>query len=658
MFTIRATRYCVSAALALLSTASVHAAGTAESYAPARKAFQEAYARVSADVKDPAVDDSAQLRAYPLYPYLESIRIQQALRTVEGPPAEADKKAEAFLSAYHQAPVSRALRRAWLESLARRSQWAAFLDAYRDVEASEAQRCQSFVARIELKRVEGLAADVSKQWLTPRSLPECERAFAWMKENGLLTTQLIEQRGRLALMENNAAFARQIINDLPAERTAPLLQWASLIEKPAPALDALMATPETSIEPQVLLAGWIRLARTDRQAARERFANLKRARGFDDAAASPYALALALALSWDRDPAALDFFALVAPSDLTDSAYEWWVRAALLAGQWELASKLIDRMSETSRQSARWRYWSARAAGELREPEKAKKLYESLLPDDNYYSAMAAAHLKRAVAPHPAPVPLDAKLFTTIETIPALERARELFLCGMRPEALSEWRLGFETLPEGGRQQAIHLAAQWGWYDQAIAVASSQSVFYDYKLLYPRPFDTEVHDAAERAKLPDDIVYGIVRQESLYRSDALSSAGARGLMQLTLDTARRTARKVGRRPPGPDDLFDPATNISIGAAHFRELLDRFDGQIAVALAGYNAGPNAATRWLPTHAIDPDVWIENIPYNETRAYVQRILWHQLTFAWLRTDGKPQKTDAWLKPIRPASARSGR
>ncbi len=263
---------------------------------------------------------------------------------------------------------------------------------------------------------------------------------------------------------------------------------------------------------------------------------------------------------------------------------------------------------------------------------------------------MAAAHLKRTVEPHPQQLARDARLFTTIENLPALERARELFLCGLRPEALSEWRLGFEALPEGGRQQAIHLLAEWGWYDQAIAVASGERVFYDYKLLYPRPYDTEVHAAAQQAKLPVDLVYGIVRQESLYRSDALSSANARGLMQMTLDTARRTARKFGRRPPSAEDLFNPATNVSLGAAHFRELLDRFDGQVPVALAGYNAGPNAASRWLPQQALDSDIWIENIPYNETRGYVQRILWHQLTFAWLRTD-KPQKTDSWLKPIRP-------
>jgi soluble lytic murein transglycosylase len=642
---------CSAAAFALMDVVSVHAAGTASSSVEARKAFQEAYARVSADVAEPAVDDSAALRAYPLYPYLESARIQRLLREESSPSAEADKQAEAFVSAYAQDPVSRAVRRAWLESLARRSQWAAFLGVYRDSAASEALRCQSFVARIELGKIEGLAADIGKQWLTPRSLLECERPFEWMKANGLLTTQLIEERSRMALREGNSAFARQIIEQLPSDRAGPLLQWASLLERPGASVDALIASAEAALDPEILLAGWTRLARTDRQGAKERYLAFVRARGLDREGASPYALALAMALAWDRDALALEYFDLVAPADLNDGAYEWWARAALLAGQWDLVSGLIERMSEPSRQMARWRYWSARAAERRHEAREAKRLYESLLPDDNYYSAMAAAHLKRAISPHPEVHARDAKLLGTIGSIPALERSRELFLCGMRPEALSEWRFGFETLPEGGKRQAAHLAADWGWYEQAIAVAATQGVFFDYALLYPRPFNSEVNAAARQAKLAPDLVYGIVRQESLYRVDAVSIAGARGLMQLTPETARRTARKIRRAPPAADQLFNPSVNTMLGAAHFRELLDRFGSQIPVALAGYNAGPNAVSRWLPTEPLDADIWVENIPYNETRAYVQRVLWHEFTFAWLRSEGKARRTDSWLAPVRP-------
>ena len=650
-----------AAALALLTSSSAHAAGTAESYASARKAFQEAFAATTAapvnagsapgtSPPQPA-DDSPELRAYPLYPYLEAARIQQALRDT-APSADADKKAEAFVSAYAQDPVGRAMRRAWLESLARRAQWSTYLAAYKEAEASDALRCQSFMARIELRKIEGLAADIGKQYLTPRSLPDCERPFAWMKDNGVLTTQLIEARTRAALEEGNFAFARQLIEQLPADRQGPLLQWASLIDKPAPAIDALLATPEVSVEPAVLLAGWTRLARTDRDGAQRRYETFVRTLGLDRERASPYALALALSLAWDREPQALDYFELVAPTALNDGALEWWARAALLAGKWKLVSDTIAKMGDTTKKTARWRYWAARAASEQHERSEAKRLYESLQEDDNYYSAMAAARLKQSLAPHPKVVTPDEPLLATIAELPALERARELFLCGMRTEALAEWSFGLRALPEGGRLQAVALASGWGWHEQAIALASSQSVFNDYVLLYPRPFDNEVAAAARDANVPIDLVYGVVRQESLYRADAVSSANAMGLMQMQIDTARRTARRFGKSVPSSDDLFNPAINTDLGAAHLRELLDRFDGQVPVALAAYNAGPNAARRWLPARPLAPDIWIENIPYNETRAYVQRILWHQVVFGWLRSHGKAQKPGGdWLEPVRP-------
>jgi soluble lytic murein transglycosylase len=144
-------------------------------------------------------------------------------------------------------------------------------------------------------------------------------------------------------------------------------------------------------------------------------------------------------------------------------------------------------------------------------------------------------------------------------------------------------------------------------------------------------------------------VYGVIRQESLYRADAVSSAGARGLMQLQIDTARRTARALKLPKPNVDDLFVPAINTSLGAGYLRTLLDRFDGQLPVALAGYNAGPNAAARWLPDQTIDADVWIENIPYDETREYVQRILWHRLMFTWLADDSRGEHKGFSLAPI---------
>jgi soluble lytic murein transglycosylase len=424
-----------------------------------------------------------------------------------------------------------------------------------------------------------------------------------------------------------------------------------LIDKPR-TIDQYIATPAKQIDPAVLLAGWTRLARTDRDGAIARFDSLVRARDWSAREASPYALALALPLAWDRRPEALQYFALVDPADLDDNALEWQARAALWTKNWSLVSRTIASMSPTTRDVARWRYWSARAADNANTPDVARQLYRSVLLDDNYYSAMAAARLGEEIAPRLEKLPVDRTQLRELEQLPEFVRARELYWSSLRPQAMIEWLRGFQSLSETARTQAIHLAVRWGWYDQAVATATQQRHFNDYTLLYPRPFDREVQSAARLTSLEPELIYGVLRQESLYRADAMSAAGARGLLQLIPETARHTARVWKQPRPSADDLFDPKVNVALGAAQLRMLVDRFGGQTPVALAGYNAGPNAAARWLPDAAIESDVWIENIPYNETRSYVQRVLWHSIVFAWLRS-GEAQRTDAWMTRIAPAS-----
>jgi soluble lytic murein transglycosylase len=182
----------------------------------------------------------------------------------------------------------------------------------------------------------------------------------------------------------------------------------------------------------------------------------------------------------------------------------------------------------------------------------------------------------------------------------------------------------------------------------AVALATSRGLFNDYALLYPRPYPTEVAAAVKLTALEPPLLYGVLRQESLFRTDAASSAGALGVAQLMQATARATARRWSLPAPTRSDLFDPKVSITLGAARLAELIERFDAQLPVALGAYNAGEAAASRWLPGRALDSDVWIENIPYDETRAYVRRVLWHALVFRWLET-GEPQDTRAWLGEI---------
>ena len=632
--------------LALLAAMPVTSRATNDPNAEARRQFMDAMARAASARPEVADADSEALRNYPLYPYLQAARLQARFADPAAAP-----QIEAFLERHGDEPVARSLRRSWLMELALRKQWGPYLAAYRpDVDDTVAARCNFFAARLALARTEGLEDEVTTQWLSPRSLPDaCDPAFEWLKARDRLTPELIERRARLALADGQASLARYLAKSLPEHSAVPLLQWAALIEQPRATIEALIANPGRAAEPQALLDGWTRFARSDAEAAIARYAGLVEARGLEERAASPYALALALALSWSRHDGALDFFGRVHADDFDERAHEWHARAALWAGDWRRARAAIEAMPEPLRSQNRWRYWHARAAEQTGDEVLARQGYEAVVPTDNWYAVLSAARIGVRFAPTLQPIGLDQDSIASLAAEPAFVRTRELILAGMQEPAHLEWRVAFEALTPSQRTQAVGLASRWGWHLPAIAAAARLGLFNDYELLYPRPYDAEVRQASTRTRLSEELIYAIIRQESLYRADAGSSAGALGLMQLLPATARITARRAGLPAPTRTSLLLPSVNIPLGSAFLRDLLDRASGQAPLAIAGYNAGPLAARRWLPPVPMATDVWVENIPYNETRAYVQRVSWHELVFTWLG-DRKPRDVSSWLGTIR--------
>jgi soluble lytic murein transglycosylase len=616
-----------------------------EHAAAVREQFRSAYAAASAGI---AIDDTAELRGYILFPYVRATRIAQSLERAESPWGDVDLQAAEFLATSGDAPVAQALRRAWLTSLARRKSWEAFLERYDAAVATSELQCQRLNARIERGDTGGLATDIRARWLTAARLPsECEPAFQWLRARQELPQELVAERVRLLLDAGQPAFARTIAAGLPSDSAAALLERADFIESPLRMLDALLGDTTRAVDADPVLEAWSRVARNTPEQALARFAALDARLALPERT-HEIARSLALGLAWDRRPEALDLFARVPSADLGELGREWQARAAMWAGDWQLVRSTIAAMPPAQQSDWSWRYWAARAAEQLGDGDAAKALYAATVTGDNYYSAMAAARLGERVEPRVEPLPLDADKVETIAARDAFRRVRELMLVGQRQLATSEWNYGYALLPVDERLQAIHLAARWGIYDVAVAMATSHGRFNDYPLLYPRPYAEEIAAAKKLTDVEPHLLYGVLRQESLFRPDAASSAGALGVAQLTYATARDTARRWQLPVPKREDLFDPAINITLAAAHFAELLTRFDSQVPVALGAYNAGPAAAERWLPQQAIDSDVWVENIPYNETRAYVRRVLWHSLVFDWLET-GRPQSARDWVGTI---------
>ena len=597
----------------------------------------------------PDEGDSPGLQAYLLHDYLTAARLRRDLAA--DPTEELDGRIDSFLRAHGAQPVARGLRHDWLASLADRRRWDVFMS--RSTDAMDPQLlCDRLAGRLATGDTAGLATDALARWNLPQKQPdECVAIFIWLRTQGLLTPELAEIRTRAALTADNPRFAHEAIVDVPAPRSAPLLLWLQLLEAPKTALTVLSINATAPVEPEALLAGFNRLSTTDAAAASSLLPALLQRPDLTPAMRNRLLRSVALGASYSRLPGAIAAFDKLSDDPNDVAVQEWRVRAALWAGDFAKASAWLEQMPQTLATQPRWRYWRARAVAATAGTMAAQPLYGELATLRDYYGYLAADRLKQPYSLNIHLSANDEAQQASLAADPGMLRAHALLDSDMTDEANAEWTQVMSGAKSSVKVQAARLASSWGWYAQTIANLAQAGEWDDVPLRYPRPYASAVEEAAKITQLPVDWILGVMRQESLFRRDAVSRADARGLMQMLPGTASAVARRWNLAPPSRDDLFEPAVAIRLGAMYLRELLDRQKGQLDLALAAYNAGPNAVARWMPDTATDADIWIENIPYTETRGYVQHILEHIVAFAVVR-NAEPPRLSTLLPQVDPA------
>jgi soluble lytic murein transglycosylase len=499
---------------------------------------------------------------------------------------------------------------------------------------------------------QGIATEALARWSLAQKQPqECDPVFAWLRQQGVITPALAEARTRAALAADNAKLAREFVVDVPPDRAAPLLQWAQLLDSSKLALTALASTPMAPVEPAALAGGFDHLARADSTTALALLPKFLARPDMTPVMQAKLQRIAAMGAAYGRDSAAIAAFDLLPESSVDNDVREWRVRAALWAGDWQKTLAWIDSMPPTQLSQPRWRYWRARAVAATQGNEAAAPLYAELAELRDFYGYLAADRIHHGYDLNAKASFNDETLQKAMAAQPGLIRAHALFDCGLDDDAMLEWAVVFSGSDNAVKLQAAHLAARWGWYSQSIVTLAQVGEFDDVRLRYPRPYTSAVADASKLTQVPADWILAVMRQESLFRDDAVSRAGARGLMQMTPSTAIAVAKRWHLPVPDKDGTFDPPMDVQRGAAHLRDLLDKY-GQLGLTLAAYNAGAIPVARWAPTRSMDADVWIENIPYGETRNYVQRIVEHIVAFAWVR-DAEPPRLATLLPTIEPAN-----
>ncbi|NDY95829.1 transglycosylase SLT domain-containing protein [Wenzhouxiangella limi] len=568
----------------------------------------------------------AALPDYPLTPYLEYELKRQTLNQI--PSAEMSR----FLARYRDWSFGAALETRWLRSLGERGDYE-LLGRYGRDSADTEVRCWLARADIAAGRSEGLSERIARLWLVGRSQSStCDPAFEWWRRQGHPSTDQAWRRFRLALDSGETGLARYLRRYLDQEQRAWADHWLEVRARPGRLISLARLWPDREQSRQLVADTLTRMARRDWQEAERAWQVLRNRFDFPPAtiAAVEREIALFRAVALDsRAVAAID---ALPERALDQQMLEWRARSAMAQGEWEEVLASIQRMRLIEQGQSRWRYWRGRALAELGRAE-AMLAFGSLAGEATYYGFLAATWLQQDLSLCPQDLAADPARQRRLMRDAEFERAIELFEVGLFNHARRTWSSVWRRLSEDERHQAALLAAGRGWHDRAIAALGASGLMRAYPWRFPLIEIGRVSEHAARREVDPALVYGLMRAESAMQPDALSPAGARGLLQLMPGTAQAVARRHGLPFNGAADLMDPAINIPLGIAHLGELQRRYEGDWIRVAAAYNAGANAVARWLEERPdSDPDVWLETLPFFETRDYVPRVLAFATIYEW--------------------------
>lgn len=557
-----------------------------------------------------------------LRPYVEYWRVARQLTD--------DARIADFLIAQRDSWLAERLRAEWLKDLGRRELWAAYLPEFRKLEKPDTTHL-CLARRAELAAGErGALAQAVALWFTGRDLPAaCTPLFAALKAEGLLTEEDVWKRLRLAFEAGNTGVAKSLLAAIPAERR-PVAAWIDRAFQDAGQF--LAATPlDWGSRPQreVGLFALSRLAKSDSQAAARQLEGALASLGEAD---QQYAWGLlALEAARRHEPQTLAWFQKTGGIGLSQLQREWWARSALRGGAWREVLTAIGGMREEERNEPTWQYWQARALKALGQTLAGNRIFAQLSREHHYYGLLASEELGTVMGAQPVNIKVAGDEIEAVANDPGIARALALYDLGLRFDAANEWIWAVRNYDDRRLLAAAELARRRDWYDRAINTAEKTRELHDFDLRFIAPYRELASREAKENGVDEAWVYGLIRQESRFVSVAKSGVGAAGLMQIMPATGRWIAQRLGIKGFDARRLHEPETNLKFGTWYLRHVQDSLDGHPVLATAAYNAGPRRAQRWRDGKPMEAAVYIESIPFAETREYVKKVMTNAMYYA---------------------------
>lgn len=581
---------------------------------------------------------SQQLANYPLQPYLDYQYISKRLSTLPF------TDVNAFFAQQAGTYLGNKLNRKWVKTLARKSRWKDVIQYYDANNSNTELTC--YYLRAKLAEGDASAfAEITSLWNVNHSQPKvCDPAFKRWKSAGYLTAPIAWQRFSKSLKARKISLAKYVSRHMPAKEKTLAELYLRIDRNPKQLKYIKRFGAQTPQMQEIIMHGLMRLSRTDAKLALDLWQRYDAQQLFEEQARNKTQHYIAVRLLRQGFIAETEQLIASTPSLSSKELSQWLVRDALRKQQWAKVTHWISQLESDTQQSHRWQYWKARALAQNSDAasvNQAQSIYSKLALTRSFYGFLSADIMGLEYQLVDKPISTSELLINDIKTLPGVQRARELYILGDTLYARSEWFHATKSLDEQHVIAAGKLAERWNWHRNSIQAMIQVKYWDDLELRFPLAYQEHVDVAASDTAISPHLLFAIARQESAFTPDAKSPAGALGLMQLLPSTAKQTARRNGLTF-SIYDLLQPKTNIALGSRYLNQLLGEFNGNRILATAAYNAGPSRVKKWLSKDSETPrpyDIWIETIPYYETRGYVQNVLAYSVIYGYRLGDKKP-------------------
>lgn len=620
--------YLLVATASILLGGNLQAQNTSEEVEQLRENFLDAQRAINRGNFRTAEDLHEQLveADYVLAPYVE-----MSMHIGSGSIAD-DEQILAFLEEHEGTWLAEKLRLNWLNVLKSDRNYQLYVDHFVEDTGNKVQQCFYLEALYRLDRQEEAFEGAKELWLVGASQPDqCDYIFNRWRRSSSFSEEYTWQRYILARRAGEIRFSNYLTSIIRSDEIDLRIRAYQTIRSNPEVLENVDSFVKGGIGYSSVIAQGLRnLAAKDLDAALELWPQYRDAQvvSLDDAS---YVIeALLEELIDNNQTEELYQFALDNRPLLLEEDFEVSALSALEALDWQRLLDWLDLMPNQQQESLQWTYWRARAMNQI--GLSGAEFYARIDSRRDYYGFLASLiddQEFNLAEKYPAPYTTQ---YIPSEYLQDWQRAAEL----ERVEYFNNSRLTWFHATNHLSQEELLVASQWAASENLHYLSVQATVTakaWDFlELRFPLAYYDSYRSASEETELPLNWLYALSRQESAFSRDIASGAGAKGLMQLMPATAREAARLLDIRYQ-QDLLVEPAYNIRLGSNYLQRAYNRLDENPIYASAAYNAGIARVNSWLRNDRdeLPLDVWVETIPFNETKNYVKNLMMFSAIYA---------------------------